>query len=122
MFGLDQINWTDFISLLICSLLIWYLSLFLFLFWKSRRKGKQNHFEEELGSSSSENPLQAIRVAANDFPSEIISAFAIEQRLGITSVYEEIASNDGYSLEELKNGKLPHYLKENQIATESVTQ
>lgn len=119
MFGLDQISWAEFISLMISILLIWYLCLLFFLLWKSRMKPKQNHFEEEAAPSISTKKLQAIRVAAKDFPSEFISAFSVEQKLGITSVYEETAANDGYSLEELEKGNLPHY--QNQTTTELFT-
>jgi len=107
MFGLDQISWTDFISLMIVLLLVWYLGLTLVLFYKSSQKQGQRQFEEEAEQTKANHSLQAIRVSAEDFPSEFISAFAEGEKILTHLFYEEMGVDEGYSLRELEEGRVP---------------
>ncbi|MDQ2178576.1 hypothetical protein [Marinifilum sp. D714] len=107
MFGLDQIAWTDFISLILVLLLCWYLGLMLILFFKSRQKQNQLHFEQEADDAPLSHSLQPIRVSAGDFPSEFIPAYPAGERVLTHSFYEDMGLDEGYSLHELEEGKMP---------------
>lgn len=107
MFGLDQISWTDFISLMIVLLLVWYLGLMLILFVKSSQKQNQRQFEQEAEDEPAANSLQPIRVSSEDFSSEFISAFSDGERILTHFFYEEMGLDEGYSLQEVEDGKIP---------------
>ena len=118
MFGLERITWADFICLIACIVFIWYLGVLFYIFWKSRNKTLQNHFEEDHPDSDKE--LQAIQVLAKEFPSELIVSLFESESIGISSVYEEIDDSEGYGLETLENGTLPVSLKKttNELLTQ----
>jgi hypothetical protein len=107
MFGLDQISWTDFISLMIVLLLSWYLGVLLILFFKSSQKQHQRQFEQEAEDEPNNDSLQPIRVSSTDFPSEFVPAYLAEERILTHFFYEEMGLDDGYSLNELEEGKIP---------------
>lgn len=99
MFGLEQIAWADFISLLASLLVFWYLSL-LFMAWrKDNTHQKQMLFEDDADPDFTGNEFALLKVSERDFPSQMISSVSDENISLISSFYEETGMDEGYHLD-----------------------
>ena len=120
MFGFDEINWEDFIQVIIYALCVWYLGLFVFFWLKSRNQNQEQFFENYNTGESKPAYLQPIAVSSKDFPSEIMPIFSERKMPLETSFYEETGLDEGYRMEhftEENNPKLSEILPEIQLST-----
>ena len=104
MFGLEQIAWADFISLLASLLVFWYLAL-LFMAWKkANTHQKQMLFEDDADSDFTGNEFALLKVSERDFPSEMINPISDENVALVSSFYEETGLDEGYQLDYFLGG------------------
>lgn len=104
MFGLEQISWADFISLLASLLVFWYLTL-LFMAWKKdNTHQKQMLFEDGADQDFTGNEFALLKVSERDFPSEMMSPISDENISLVSSFYEETGQDEGYELDYFLGG------------------
>lgn len=104
MFGLEQIAWADFISLLASLLVFWYLAL-LFMAWrKENTHQRQMLFEDDADSDFTGNDFSLLKVSERDFPSEMIGPISNENISLVSSFYEETGLDEGYQLDYFLGG------------------
>jgi hypothetical protein len=117
MFGFDEINWEAFIQFVICTLCLWYLGLFIFFWYMSRSRNREQFFENYNMGESNPESLQPISVSSTDFPSELLPILSEKQVVLETSFYEETGLDEGYGIEHFadeNNPKLSEILPEIQ--------
>jgi len=117
MFGFDEINWEDFIQVIICALCVWYLALFVFFWIKSRSQNQEQFFENYNTGENKPKTLQPISVSSKEFPTELMPIFSEKQMALETSFYEETGLDEGYGINHFtdeNNPKLSEILLEIQ--------
>jgi len=107
MFGIDQISWGQFTRFVLAVLLAWYLGLLLVYFFQKKRKRLPRLFEDDFAGTIPSEELQAVGVSSRDLPSEMVPLVPFGAVVLPVSFYEEIAVDDGYSLDRLQNSKNP---------------
>jgi len=104
MFGLEQIAWADFLSLLALLFVFWYLSLLLMAWWKDNVGQKQKLFEDDTDLDFTGKELSLLKVSERDFPSHVISPISEENVSLVSSFYEETGMDEGYQLDYFLGG------------------
>ena len=99
MFGLNEITWSEFLRFILFSLFAWYTIVFIWAWFKSSGKNKQNNFEDYHSEISHSEKLQPIAVSSRDFPSEIILVNPVENEALQASLYEETGFDEGLGIE-----------------------
>lgn len=99
MFGLNEITWKEFMQFVCITLLMWCLVIFILAAVKSSKKPKNLHYEDFQEEGERHENLQPIAVSSNDFPSEIIPAFAGEDIPLEVIYYEETGQDEGYPVD-----------------------
>jgi hypothetical protein len=104
MFGLEKIAWTEFISLIVTILLLWYLVLFITAWWRDALHPKKDLFEQAQHDDFSINQVAPLKVSEKDFSSKFIEEISGE-RISLQSLlYEETGMDEGYELDYFLGG------------------
>ncbi|PKQ62160.1 hypothetical protein BZG01_17735 [Labilibaculum manganireducens] len=104
MFGLEQIAWSDFLSLIALLFLFWYLFLLQLAWRKDKTNQKQALFENDAGLDSSGKELSLLKVSAGDFTSQLKAPVSEEKLSLVSSFYEETGMDEGYELDYFLGG------------------
>jgi len=104
MFGLERIAWTDFLSLIIILLLLWYLVLMVRGFWNDKLHQKKDLFEQAEHDDFSEGHVVPLKVSEKDFSSNLIVGITDESISLLSAFYEETGLDEGYDLDYFLGG------------------
>jgi len=99
MFGIGQISWGQFTKAILLILVLWYLSLFMYAWYRERNRNRKTLFEDDLLGSALPETTEPVPVSSLDFPSEVISLHPAEDIPLPVSLYEETGLDDGYAIE-----------------------
>ena len=99
MFGIDKITWGSFTGFLLFILLLWYLIVMFWAWYKGKSSNRKQLFENDSPTPVlGEAPLP-IPVSSQDFPAQLIPLRFCEDIPLPVSLYEETGIDDGYAIE-----------------------
>lgn len=104
MFGLEKIAWTEFISLIVTILLLWYLMLLITAWWRDALHPKRDLFEKAQHDDFTTHQVAPLKVSEKDFPSKLIEGITGESISLQTLFYEETGMDEGYELDYFLGG------------------
>ncbi len=108
MFGIDKISWEQFTGFILATLLVWYLAIILFCFFRKKNQ-KFSSYEENY--TDKENPmseLQPVKVSSGSFPSELIPYPNENIPLEVV-YYEGTGEEEGYIIDEFTKNNNPGF-------------
>lgn len=107
MFGLEQVSWKEFLTLIILLLLFWYLKVLL-TGWRKEKKSRNQRFYE-LDSKDQENQreMKLLEVSQKDFSSQLIPSVPGVRIASASTFYEETGMDEGYDLDYFLGGNEP---------------
>lgn len=107
MFGLNEITWSEFLILILFSLLAWYILVFVWAWFKTMGQNKQGNFEDYHSEISHSGNLLPIAVSSHDFSSEILPVNPLENEPLQTSLYEQTGYDEGLGIEHFEEKNSP---------------
>ena len=114
MFGLNEITWKEFLLFDLTLIIIWYIVLLLWCWFKSKEKPTILYEEGSTRASQMQAEIvNPIIVSSTSFPSKLISPISGNSIPLEVSFYEEIWPGDGIHIDYLLNeltGKLEKLL------------
>ena len=103
MFGLNEISWKEFILFVLVAIVLWYVLLLLWAWFKNSNQPSVLYEEHSMSNQSDPLGTKPIAVSSSSFPSKLISSIAENTIPLEVSFYEEIYPDDGIHIDYLLN-------------------
>ncbi len=103
MFGLNEISWKEFILFVLIAIVLWYVLLLLWAWFKNNNQPSVLYEEYSIVSQLGSEGTKPIAVSATSFPSKLISSISESTIPLEVSFYEEIYPDDGIHIDYLLN-------------------
>ncbi len=102
MFGLNQFTWGQFLMAMAVILVLWYVGLFTYALFTTRKSNGTFLFEEESDEKLINPGYTPIRVSASEYPSELIPLQVAEDIPLPQTFFEGSGIDDGYPLDQFQ--------------------
>ena len=107
MFGLEQVSWKEFLSLIILLLLFWYQKVLLTGWMKEKKNKNQRFYELDSRDQENQREMKLLEVSQKDFPSQLIPSVLGVRISSPSTFYEETGMDEGYDLDYFLGGNEP---------------